>query len=74
MDWQKVFNEIHTWMIASNQMSQQYPITSDEYWEWVVSSIGEIGNQFGNHPLVNRFLSALMDFQEENRLKLMGGK
>lgn len=57
-------------MIASNQMTQQYPITSDQYWKWLVNSIGELGNKYNNHPLVLGFLNAIITFQDENVQKV----
>ena len=70
MEWENVFKDIHNWMIASNQMTQQYPITSDQYWKWLVNSIGELGNKYNNHPLVLGFLNAIITFQDENVQKV----
>lgn len=70
MDWNAVFLDLHEWMKESNQMTQQYPITSDQYWEWLVKSIGELGNKYNNHPLVLGFLNTIITFQDENVQKL----
>jgi hypothetical protein len=45
MDWKLVFSDIHQWMQDSNEKSQQFPITTDEYWEWVIHSTGQLGNK-----------------------------
>ncbi len=66
MDWGAVFSDIQKWMIESNEVSKRFPINSDQYWEWVVQSTGTIGNKYNNHPLVSKFLIALISFQEEN--------
>lgn len=70
MDWNAVFSDLHEWMKESNQMTQLYPITSDRYWEWLVRSIGDLGNKYNNHPLVLGFLNAIITFQDENVQKL----
>jgi hypothetical protein len=74
MDWKLVFSDIHQWMQDSNEKSQQFPITTDEYWEWVIHSTGQLGNKYNNHPLVIKFLSSLIEFQDDNRKKVSGGK
>lgn len=74
MDWSVLFQDIQQWMQESNKKSQQYPITSDGYWEWVIQSTGELGNKHNNHPLVIKFLSALIEYQDDNRKKVSGGK
>lgn len=74
MDWTAFFNDLQQWMVESNKFSQKYPITTDEYWQWLVSSIGHLGNKYNNHPLVNIFLSDLMKYQEFNLKQVTGGK
>ncbi|MBE6172325.1 hypothetical protein IGJ83_002674 [Enterococcus pernyi] len=70
MDWNAVFSDLHEWMKESNQMTQHHPITSDQYWEWLIKSMGELGNKYNNHPLVLGFLNAIITFQDENVQKL----
>lgn len=55
-------------------MTQQYPITSDQYWEWLVKSMGELGNKHNNHPLVLGFLNAVITFQDENVQKVKNAR
>lgn len=71
MDWSAVFRDIQLWMQESNEVSKKFSISSDHYWSWVVESTGIIGNRYNNHPLVNKFLIALISFQEENYKKLV---
>lgn len=72
MDWQLVFTDIHKWMSSSNQVLKRYPITTDDYWTWLVSSIGELGNKYNNHPIVLGFLTTLIEFQEDSYKKIVG--
>lgn len=51
-------------------MTQQYPITSDQYWEWLIKSMGDLGNKYNNHPLALGFLNAVITFQDENVQKV----
>jgi hypothetical protein len=72
MDWQAVFSDINAWMQESNRTMQQHPITTDEYWTWLVRSIGDIGNKYNNHPLVLNFLEVLIKFQDDNYKQVVG--
>lgn len=73
MNWELFFRDLQKWMQASNEISKKHPITTDEYWHWLVGTIGLIGNRYNNHPLVNKILCALIEFQEEN-YKLAAGR
>lgn len=66
MNWDAFFQDLKKWMEASNEISKKYPITSDKYWEWLVGTIGLIGNRYDNHPLVVGILSSLIKYQEDN--------
>lgn len=66
MNWDEFFQDIQKWMQASNQFMQQHPINSDDYWEWLVESIGALGNKYNNHPVAIRFLTVLIETQDEN--------
>lgn len=65
MDWKAFFEDLQKWMAASNQVLQKCPLDSDEYWEWLVHSLGELGNKYNNHPLANGILSVVVSFQDE---------
>lgn len=65
MDWNTVFSDIQQWMQESNKVLQRYPITSDDYWTWLIRSIGELSTKYDNHPLVIGFLTVLIDFQQK---------
>ncbi|MHC5373617.1 hypothetical protein ACYSNU_07420 [Enterococcus sp. LJL120] len=73
MDWESVFKDIQNFMDDSNQMMQQYPITTEYYWDWLMKSLGELGDKYNNHPLVNIFLTGILKYQDENYQKIVGG-
>lgn len=72
MDWDNVFTDIKKWMQASNQVMQKYPLTSQEYWHWLIGSLGHLEQKYNSHPLVVSFCVAIMNFQEDNWRKRKG--
>ncbi|EPI05546.1 hypothetical protein D920_00089 [Enterococcus faecalis 13-SD-W-01] len=72
MNWQAFFSDLTEWMRRANQVLQQYPITSDQYWDWLVKTTGELGNKYNNHPLVVEILGTIIGYQDKNYKKLMG--
>ncbi|WP_424685128.1 hypothetical protein [Enterococcus sp.] len=65
MDWKAFFDDLQKWMAASNQVLQRCPFDSDDYWTWLVQSVGQLGNKYNNHPLVNGILSAVVKYQDD---------
>lgn len=72
MDWKAFFDDLQKWMAASNQVLQRCSFDSDDYWSWLVHSLGELGNKYNNHPLVNRILSAVISFQDDMHMQSNG--
>ncbi|MFT8869962.1 hypothetical protein [Liquorilactobacillus nagelii] len=66
MNWDNVFMDIKKWMQASNQIMQRYPITSNEYWHWLVGSLGHLEQKYNSHPVVVGFCVSLMNYEELN--------
>ena len=72
MNWPSFFQDIQKWMQSSNEFMKKHPITSDEYWQWLVESMGMLGNKYNNHPVALRFLSVLIEIQDDNYKIAMG--
>ncbi|MDK4352691.1 hypothetical protein M4I17_09800 [Enterococcus thailandicus] len=72
MNWSAFFSDLTDWMNQANQVLQRSPITSDEYWKWLVKTTGELGNKYNNHPLVVKFIATIIEYQDENYKKLTG--
>lgn len=72
MNWAAFFSDLTEWMKQANQVLQKYPITSDQYWDWLVKTTGELGNKYNNHPLVVEILGTIIGYQDKNYKKLMG--
>lgn len=66
MNWPDFFQDLQKWMQASNEFMKQHPITSEEYWSWLIESLGMLGNKYNNHPVVLRFLGVLIGIQDDN--------
>jgi hypothetical protein len=65
MDYQKFFNEVVEWINQCNQMAMKYGMNSNDFWNWVTSSIGEIGSRYKNNQLVIRQLAMLYEWLED---------
>ena len=74
MNWEGFFQDIQKWMQSSNQFMRQNPITSEEYWQWLVESIGMLGNKYNNHPVAIKFLTVLIEIQDDNYKVAVGRK
>ena len=70
MDWNRVFYDIHKLMHESNQMLNKVSLMSDAYWQWFIPAIGSIEVKYNRNPLVIKFLSVILETQDEN-CKLM---
>ena len=72
MNWDDVFADIEKWMEASNQVMKRYPLTSKEYWNWLIGSLGHLEQKYDSHPLVVNFCVAIFTFQADNYDKIKG--
>lgn len=70
MNWMEVFKDINSWMLESNKKMHEYGLQSDNYWSWLISSLGAIEAKYKRHPLVVGFLSEIIIFQEQNTKKM----
>ncbi|KRL97456.1 hypothetical protein [Liquorilactobacillus satsumensis] len=73
MNWDNVFQDIQKWMAASNEVMRTYPLTSREYWRWLVGSLGHLEQKYNSHPLVVNLCVALFDYQDRNYKKMESG-
>lgn len=74
MNWGNFFQDIQKWMQSSNEFMKKHSITSEEYWQWLIESMGMLGNKYNNHPVALRFLSVLIEIQDENYKIAVGRK
>lgn len=71
MDWKKFFNDVTTWMDAANIMLKNHPIDSEEYWKWVVETMGRIEKRYDRHPLVVSILVTIIKYQDQIALDVI---
>lgn len=51
MDYNAFFTEVANWIIQCNQQALKLGMQSQEFWDWVIYSSGEICNKYGNNKL-----------------------
>lgn len=59
MDYKQFYAEIADWIMQSNQMAQKYGIGNQEFWQWVMTSLADISERYGNNSLVLEQVSML---------------
>lgn len=69
MDYQKFYNEVVTWINQSNQMAMKNGLNSDEFWNWVTSSMSEISSRYGNNQLVMKQMAMLYEWLDDVYVK-----
>lgn len=62
MNYKKFYQEVAIWINQSNQYAMQFGLNSNEFWTWVLDSIGEICNKYNNNELVQRQMMMLHDW------------
>lgn len=65
MDYKAFYAEIADWINQVNQQAAQHGIDSNQFWQWVTKSMGEIGNKYGNAKLVVKQMAMLYEWLEE---------
>ncbi len=62
MNYKKFYQEVAIWINQSNQYAMQFGLNSNEFWTWVLDSIGDICNKYNNNELVQRQMMMLHDW------------
>lgn len=65
MDYKAFFADIAEWINQVNQTAVKHGMESDQFWNWVTQSMGEIGNKYGNTKLVVKQMAMLYQWLEE---------
>lgn len=63
MDLKAFYDALGDWVISVNQASQS--MNQDEYWEFILTTAGELSNKYENRPLVKKVILAHIDFLED---------
>lgn len=62
MNYEQFYQEVANWINQSNQYAIQYGLHSNEFWTWVLNSIGEMCNKYDNNELVKKQMIMLHDW------------
>ncbi|WP_086348770.1 hypothetical protein [Candidatus Enterococcus clewellii] len=73
MNYKAFFQDVTIWMDQINEVVQRHSIFTDEYWDHVVKSAGELCNKYGNHELVKQQMSMLIGYLDQQYRKAKGG-
>lgn len=65
MNYHEFYAEVADWIYQINQMAIKHGMGSEEFWNWVASSISEICNKYNNNLLVKKQMTMLYDWLEE---------
>lgn len=70
MDYHKFLSDLANWMDQSNEQVKAIGFTNQSYWDWLVSSLGELCDKYDNHPLCTEIVSVMIKFQEDTFKKV----
>lgn len=65
MDYEKFYSEIAKWIQEVNNLAMKYGIKSNEFWNWVMKSAGEMCDYYGNNELVKMQMAMLINWLED---------
>lgn len=62
MNYHAFFQDVISWMDNVNEVVKQHSIFTNEYWDYVIKTSGELCNKYGNHPLVVAQMGMLITY------------
>ncbi|UFT98114.1 hypothetical protein KO561_12970 [Radiobacillus kanasensis] len=65
MDYKVFYSEVADWINQSNQKAIKHGLTSNDFWEWVMTSAGELCDRYGNNELVKKQMVMLIEWLED---------
>lgn len=65
MNWHNFFTDLEKWMQASNVMLNRDGFGSEQYWQWLIGTLGVIERRYHAHPLVVSILADVAKYQDE---------
>lgn len=68
--FEQVFSDIAKWINEANARAASMGMQSDEYWQWVMESSGDLCNTYQNHDLVMMVMLDLVNWLEEYHKKM----
>ncbi|WP_440896258.1 hypothetical protein ACS127_17310 [Amphibacillus sp. Q70] len=65
MDYQQFYNEIVAWIKQVNQKASQFGMDSQEFWDWVMSSVTDFEVRYNKNKLVIKQMAMLVQWLED---------
>lgn len=65
MDYEKFFSDVAKWILDCNSQAAKLGFFNDEFWNWVVMSLGELCTKYNSDPLVMAQTDMLMDWLDD---------
>lgn len=65
MEYKAFYSEVANWIQQCNQVAIQHGMHSNDFWTWVMRSVGELSDKYGNNELVKRQMIMLVDWLED---------
>ena len=62
MDYKAFYEEVANWINQCNQKAIKLGMHSNDFWSWVMRSIGELSDKYGNNELVKMQMVMLVDW------------
>lgn len=63
--------EVPNWMRQSNQVMASVGFATDDYWRWVVQSMGALCKKYGDDELVRSQCSLIFEWLEEKTKEMV---
>lgn len=71
MDYQAFYQDVAEWIILNQKKANLLGFDSEDYFEWVYQSAGEIGNKYNNTELVKKQMLMLLEWIEKKYREYM---
>lgn len=73
MDYQKFYNEVVAWIAEVNNKAVQYGLSSNQFWDWVMQSVGQFEIRYNNNELVIKQMVMLVEWLMDMEKRSRGG-
>ena len=64
-DYRKFMNEVVDWIEAQEKAAQRFGFGSEQYFDWVFKSSGQLCDKYENHPFALRQMRMVYEHIDE---------
>ena len=72
-DYRKFMNEVVDWIEAQEEAAQRFGFGSEQYFDWVFKTSGQLCDKYENHPFVSRQMLMIFEYIDEVFKNQKGG-